>query len=125
MWYRNLTEETLKLSQHYFVCLTELCKRKNIQLVVVIMPISPDVSVVIPKYAMQTFRKYLKIGAEGGNFKLVDLWKDPRFLDDDFVDGVHFNYAGSKKFDDIVVDQLQTKFPEVLKQMAAESGGKP
>jgi hypothetical protein len=121
--YKLKTFATPRLSAHYFRCLQELCKGKNITLVVVTMPLSPATSSVVPAIPMQMFRHYLEQGQAAGPYKFIDLWADPRFVDADYTDGVHFTYNGTKKFGDIFLQQLQERFPEVINQMATQTQG--
>jgi hypothetical protein len=88
------------------------------------MPLSPDTSLVLPAKSIQTFRDYLHQGELDGGYALIDLWADPNFIDSDYKDGVHFNFVGVRKFSDILVQQLQTRFPAVLDRMAAQARGK-
>lgn len=121
---RGENKQAMDLSRHYFKRLQQLCKRKNILLVVVNMPLSPDTSLVLPAKSIQTFRDYLHQGELDGGYALIDLWADPNFIDSDYKDGVHFNFVGVRKFSDILVQQLQTRFPAVLDRMAAQARGK-
>jgi hypothetical protein len=117
-------KQTADLSHHYFKCLQELCKEKKVRLVVVNMPISPDTAKVVPAKPMQEFRDFLHKGEQEGGYDLIDLWADRHFSDSDYIDGVHLNVTGMRKFSDMLVQELQARFPAVLDQLAVQSGGK-
>jgi len=121
MFYRLQNKETSELSDHYFKALQRLCKRKNIMLVVVNMPLSPDTATIVPPVPMQIFRDYLKAGGDNGGYYFIDLWADPRLSDADYKDGVHFKMSGLTKFTEIFVQLLQKRYPAVLKRMADQS----
>ena len=119
--YGSAQKETADLSHHYLKCLQQLCRRKNISLVLVNMPLSPDTARVVPAKPMQEFRDFLHQGETSGDFALIDLWADSHFTDGDYNDGVHLNLGGSTKFCDLVVQQLQEKFSSVLDKMASQA----
>jgi hypothetical protein len=122
--YQIQDNQTADVSYHYFKCLQDLCRRKNILLIVVNMPLSPELMSVVPADRMQKFRDYLHKGELPGSYCLIDLWADKRFADCDFKDGEHLTIVGMRKFADILVQRLEKDFPAVVDRLADQAAGK-
>ncbi len=121
MMYRERKDRAPVVAGQYFKALNDLCKEKQIQLVVVNMPYSPDVMTVVPPELMEGFRTFLRQGRDAGWFTLIDLWGRPEFTDNDYKDGVHLNFEGSRKLADDIVKELQENYPYILKTMEKQA----
>ncbi len=121
MMYRERKDRAPKVAGQYFEALHGLCQQKGIQLVVVNMPYSPDIMTVVPPELMEAFRAFLRQGRDAGWFTLIDLWGRPEFTDNDYKDGVHLNFQGSRKLADDIVKELKDNYPYILTTMQKQA----
>lgn len=111
----------LKIQEHYFKNLIELCEKKNIYLVVVDMPMSKEFINLAPPGFYTSFKNFLKSGAKNNKFLLIDLVDDPDFNESSFKDGVHLSYPGAKLLAEKLANQFKLNYPQVLKAIARQN----
>jgi hypothetical protein len=111
-------EETQKREVHYFTKLLELCKRKQIRLVLVNMPLSPEISALAPPGMFTAYQQKLHEAAISSGTTLIDFFGDDAFKSDSFKDGVHLNYEGTTLLADKLNIVLTRDHPDILSAMA-------
>lgn len=86
-------------NQYYFLSkINDLCKRKNIKLLVVNMPITDTNEKLLKPGLYQTYLNKLSQFASSNNAQFLDFNDHSVFTKTDFNDGVHMNARGSMKF---------------------------
>ena len=90
----------------YFEKLIKLCKKNNIELVVVFLPVGPDYGAKIPPPLKNRYPADSLAIAKRYGIKAVDLSMSPAFTKADFTDHVHLNIPGAVKLTNIVTDDL-------------------
>jgi hypothetical protein len=111
-------EETQKREVHYFTKLLELCKRKQIRLVLINMPLSPEIAALAPPGMWDLYQTQLHQAAAASGTALIDFFGDETFKSEIFKDGVHLNYEGTTILANKLNDILTTKHPDILAAMA-------
>lgn len=92
-------------NQAYFVQkIGELCKERNIKLMLVNMPITETNQNILPPALYQTYMSKMKELATANGARFIDFNIHSEFPKTDFNDGVHMNARGAIKF----VDKLAT-----------------
>ncbi len=117
--YKQGSVTTMQIQTHYLQCLIDLCRRKGITLVLVDMPLSKEMQALAAPGLYRAFLSFLQGVSKESNIPLIDFIADSPFTADDFKDGVHLNYAGSRKLAAEIVSRLQEQFPGVVKQLSA------
>jgi hypothetical protein len=110
--------DTMQIQTGYLKHLIALCKQKDIKLVLVNMPLSPEIDALVPDGLYNDFRYFISNIAKESNVALLDYYGDKRFADDAFKDGVHLNYPGARALADELVRQLKSEYPDVLAAMS-------
>lgn len=90
----------------YFEKLLKLCKKNNIELVVVFLPVGPDYGAKIPPALVKRYPADSLAIAKRHGIRAVDLSMSPAFTKADFTDHVHLNIPGAVKLTNIVTDDL-------------------
>lgn len=119
--YQQGQESTRLLEAKYLDQLVALCRSKGITLVLIDMPVSPEISQLIPEGLNEAFRGYLTELSQQRGVVLIDLFGDHRFASDCFKDGVHLNYFGAKQLVDVVLQNLSEKYRWVFEDMKRDS----
>jgi len=119
--YNQGTEGTMRIETHYLESLALLCQRKNIHLVLVNMPLSPEFQELVPPGLYDTFRDFLKSFASQAHVDLIDFYQEPEFGNDAFKDGVHLNFAGARVLAEKLMSELEKRYPAVLEAMTAHA----
>ncbi len=97
-----------------------LCKEKQVQLVLVNMPILPANTTLLPKGFYRSYQNRLKSIAKRDNVPFMDSC-DPLVLEQkDFHDPVHLNAFGGQKFYSALVDGLSN---DVVSRKALAAAG--
>jgi hypothetical protein len=110
--------ETQKREAHYFTKLLELCKRKQIKLVLLNMPLSPEIAALAPPGMFDAYRKNLSQAAIASGATLIDFFGDETFKSEIFKDGVHLNFEGTTILSHKLNDILMREHPDILAAMA-------
>ena len=108
---------TMSLEKNYFEAMCNFCRLKGIQLVVINMPLSPEITGMSPPDSEEHFRDYLHDSAQKYQAKYIDLSGDPEFPSQAFLDGAHLKYAYAVKLADRITHELQVHYPDVLSAM--------
>lgn len=114
---RDRLERGLGVQQHYFKNLIELCEKKKIFLVVVDMPMSKEFISLAPPGFYDSFKAFLKEGADNNKFILIDLVDDPDFDNTSYKDGVHLSYPGARLLAEKLTAIFKEKYPGLLEAM--------
>jgi len=122
--YSHGSEETRTVQLRYMDGLVAMCKAKGIKLVVVNMPLGPQVSALVPTGLNDAYRGYMRAVAEESNIAYLDLFQDPEFTEDAFKDGVHLNFKGCRLLADRLTADLKEKHPDVLEALAKHAAAR-
>ncbi len=123
--YRQGSEATRALEARYMEALAALCREKGIKLVIVNMPLGPEIMTLVPPGLNDAYRGYLQALSRQYGVVLLDFYGDPEFTAGSFKDGLHLDYGGSVRLADRMIDALKTEHPEVLQAMAAHAARRP
>lgn len=119
--YRQGSESTMRLQTHYLEALIRICQERDVQLVVVNMPLSPEFQALVPPGLYDTFRRFLRYFASFPNVAVIDFYNQPEFGNDAFKDGVHLNYGGACRFAEKLARTLAAEYPAVLQALAVHA----
>lgn len=119
--YMGGNERTMAIQTHYLERLIALCKQKGITLVLVDMPLSPEMAALVPPDLYDAFRKFLGGISHDRGVALIDFFDDPAFDSPDFKDGVHLNYEGAQKLSTMLVTSLQNRYPAIVQNLKASA----
>ena len=111
----------LRIQTHYLDELVKHCRTKDIQLVIVNMPISNEFKNLGNPKDFEKFAEFLKGVSEEKGFPLIDISLDKEFTEDCFVDGLHLDYKGSKILAEKLVERLKQDYPYVMSTMADQA----
>jgi lysophospholipase L1-like esterase len=104
--------------------LLELSKRKQIQLVLINMPLSPEIAALAPPGAFPAYQAELHKAAAASGTTIIDFFDDEDFRSDMFKDGVHLSYDGATILANKLNDILVKEHPEVLEAMAKHAAAR-
>ncbi len=90
------------LQKQFFVKLVSLAKERNINLIILNMPLTKENMDMMPAGSYQLYSDLLKREAEHNGFPYIDLNKNPMFTTADFYDTAHMNSSGGKKLLDAI-----------------------
>lgn len=95
---------TYRENLKYFNALTDLCKRKKINLLFVIT----SVTIYYRKYLDRQYKDifYDTLNMIEGDIHLLDLYEDCSFSDEDFIDTDHLSDSGAEKLTEIISETL-------------------
>lgn len=119
--YRQGSESTMRLQTHYLEALIRTCQERDVQLVVVNMPLSPEFQRLVPPGLYDTFGRFLRYFASFPNVAVIDFYNQPEFGDDAFKDGVHLNYGGARRFAEKLAQKLAAEYPAVVQAVAVHA----
>jgi hypothetical protein len=96
-----------KIMRHYLDRLLKLAKEHDIQMVLMEIPVSQQLTANLPRQFEQKFRNALQAIAEENN---IPLWRcdaaDLQLTDYHFYDAQHLNYQGAQRFGNELVRRL-------------------
>lgn len=101
--YRRMEQEFAQLDR-----LIQRCKEKNIQLILINMPVSSGHPRLSPPGLREKYLRLLKKEGQKADIYL-DYENNKLFVDSDFFDTVHLNADGAHKFIDDMVAKLPTR----------------
>ena len=100
-----MEKDKLEENLSYLKEIAELCKRKQVELVVVTMPVTKAYN-ERKSEEYNNFREVLKEQAKKENFKYLDYTDSPNFLDQHFKDSDHLNVFGAEFLTKNIQQQL-------------------
>jgi hypothetical protein len=115
--YKQGKLETMEIQTGYLRHLINLCKEKNIKLVLVNMPLSPEIQPLVPEGLYEDFTHFITGLSRESNVAMLDLYGKEKYGVDSFKDGVHLNYPGARQLADELVAELKSNYPDVLAAM--------
>lgn len=118
--YRTANEKLFKTEDVFMHKLCELARQRNIQLMLVNVPLTPENHALMPAGTYEHYRAYLHETAKEQGVALVDLDGRPDFAHTDYYDSVHMNGTGGKKMADEIVRCLVNQ-PELVAALRADS----
>lgn len=78
--------------------IVDKCKNKDIQVILVTMPVGKGYALGVNQQKLnKVFKTCLTLEKINSNVRYLNLFKDPRFTDDDFYDPDHLHNIGAKK----------------------------
>ena len=90
----------------YFVKLLQVCKKNNIRLIVVNMPVTESYERLVPTQLRSRWPSEIENAAKQYGFEVLDCNAKHDFTGDDFIDMAHLNGKGSLKLNDILSKEI-------------------
>lgn len=118
--YKHANHKLFKTEALFMTKLVDLARQKNIQLMIVNTPLTPENHALMPPGAYDHFRAYLHDFAKTNGIALVDLDGRPQFTHTDYYDSAHMNGFGGKKMADAIV-QCLTSQPYLIAALRGDS----
>ena len=106
--FSHLNYQTLTAQSTYFLATLKFLNNLGIEVVVVDMPMLSPVRDLLPAFFWNNYSAQLKKDCQANGAHWLDLSNDKQFSQADFLDYVHLNAYGGKKF----VDRLATLLQE-------------
>lgn len=116
LWARSIKEYTSRYSyfnvaqfekqKEFLNALITLCSERNIELVLVNMPLTKDNTDLMPKDLYRLYHEFISEVARKRDVPLIDLQGHGQYTDSDFVDTAHLNEKGGAKFLAMVGDLI-------------------
>jgi hypothetical protein len=107
--YRSENEKLFRTQAVFLQKLADLLKERNIEMVLVNTPLTPENHALMPPGSYEKFRSYIAAFAEKNNVPLVDLDGQPQFAHTDYYDSAHMNGSGGKKMADAIIASLTSE----------------
>lgn len=100
--YRDATAESFDRQFFFLDHLLTVCSQQHISVILLNMPITRENAELLPGSLYSAYVERLRDSAKKHNHQFVDVYHDPKFRPDDFLDSVHLNAQGSRKFLELV-----------------------
>lgn len=104
--YRSPNPSLFSIQTTFLNMLVQYCKNRDIRVVVVNMPLTPQNIALMPAGSYDRYLQVLKQTSHRHGCRFMDLNTDPNFTRSDFYDTSHMNSTGGKKFADALVHEL-------------------
>jgi RNase H-fold protein (predicted Holliday junction resolvase) len=90
----------------YFVKLLQVCKKNNIRLIVVNMPVTESYENLVPSELRSRWPSEIQEATKKYGFEVLDFNDKHVFTTEDFLDSAHLNGKGSLKLNDLVSKEI-------------------
>ncbi len=90
----------------YFVKLLQVCKKNNIRLIVVNMPVTESYENLVPTELRSRWPSEIQKAAKQYGFEVLDFNDKRVFTTQDFMDTAHLNQKGSLKLNDLLSKEI-------------------